>query len=149
MINDIKSKSFSSKKKKSVQKKVSLPPHLQHINKMAAGIDVGSNSHFIAVPEGCDEVNVREFNSFTIDLHALADWLKRCKIETAAMESTGVYWIHLFELLETRGFEVKLVDARHVKNVSGCKTDILDCQWLQQLHTYGLLRGAFRPERIN
>jgi transposase len=112
---------------------------------MAAGIDIGSRSHFVAVPEGCAEVCVREFKSFTSDLIALADWLDECGIETVAMESTGVYWIPLYELLESRGFEVMLVDARHVKNVSGRKTDVLDCQWLQQLHTYGLLKGAFRP----
>ncbi|HAU1694754.1 TPA: IS110 family transposase [Legionella pneumophila] len=112
---------------------------------MAAGIDIGSNSHFVAIPEGSDEISVREFKSFTVDLIALADWLEDCGIETIAMESTGVYWIPLYELLESRGFEVKLVDARHVKNVSGRKTDVLDCQWLQQLHTYGLLNGAFRP----
>jgi transposase len=126
-------------------KKNRLPPHLSHINRMAAGIDIGSKSHFVAVPEGCSTESVREFKSFTADLHELANWLESCGIETVAMESTGVYWIPLFELLESRGFEVKLVDARHVKNVSGRKTDVLDCQWLQQLHTYGLLNGAFRP----
>lgn len=140
MRKDTKEKQYKSK-----QKKIDLPQHLQHINKMAAGIDIGSNSHFVSVPEGCDEVCVREFKSFTVDLIALADWLESCGIETIAMESTGVYWIPLYELLESRGFEVKLVDARHVKNVSGRKTDVLDCQWLQQLHTYGLLNGAFRP----
>jgi transposase len=87
---------------------------------------------------------VRAF-SFTGDLCALADWLKQCEIETVAMESTGVYWIPLYELLVERGFEVLLVDARQAKNVPGRKTDVLDCQWLQELHTYGLLRGAFRP----
>jgi transposase len=133
-----------SKSKKKVFKE-GLPKHLEHINKMAAGIDIGSQSHFVAVPEGCVEVSVREFKSFTSDLIALADWLEECDIETVAMESTGVYWIPLYELLESRGFEVMLVDARHVKNVSGRKTDVLDCQWLQQLHTYGLLKGAFRP----
>ena len=124
---------------------MSLPKHLEHINQMAAGIDIGSRSHFVAVPEGCTEHCVREFKSFTTDLHELADWLKSCNITTVAMESTGVYWIPLYELLDSRGFDVKLVDARHVKNVSGRKTDVLDCQWLQQLHTYGLLSGAFRP----
>lgn len=128
-----------------VQKLKDLPQHLEHINKMAAGIDIGSKSHFVAVPQGCDEKCVREFSSFTADLHELANWLKSCRIETVAMESTGVYWIPLYELLESEGFEVKLVDARHVKNVSGRKTDVMDCQWLQQLHTYGLLNGAFRP----
>lgn len=123
----------------------SLPQQLQHINVNAAGIDIGAEQHWVAVPEGRDEVSVREFGSFTADLVALADWLKRCGVTSVAMESTGVYWIPLFELLERRGFEVKLVDARHVKNVSGRKSDALDCQWLQQLETYGLLSGAFRP----
>lgn len=123
----------------------SLPPHLRHINMHAAGIDIGSDRHLVAVPEGSDSVSVRQFGTFTSDLHNIADWLKRCGVTTVAMESTGVYWIPLFELLEQRGFEVKLVDARHVKNVSGRKSDVLDCQWLQQLHTYGLLQGAFRP----
>jgi len=122
-----------------------LPQHLQHMNLNAAGIDIGSEFHMVAVPEGRDTVSVREFGTFTADLQALAAWLKKCGITTVAMESTGVYWIPLFEVLEHEGFEVKLVDARHVKNVSGRKSDVLDCQWLQQLHTYGLLAGAFRP----
>ncbi len=111
----------------------------------AAGIDIGSASHFVAVPPDRDDEPVREFPSFTVDLNALADWLKACGVDTVAMESTGVYWIALFELLESRGFTVLLVNARHVKNVSGRKSDVLDCQWLQQLMTYGLLSGAFRP----
>jgi transposase len=137
------SKDTLKKQKKS--KKEPIPKHLEHINRWAAGIDVGSISHFVAVPEGCDEQTVREFNSFTTGLNELADWLTQCGIKTVAMESTGVYWIPVYELLEERGFEVKLVDARQVKNVSGRKTDVLDCQWIQQLHTYGLLNGAFRP----
>lgn len=143
MHKDTQKQTRKSKKKSS---KNNLPNHLEHINKMAAGIDIGSKSHFVAVPEGCGKVSVREFKSFTADLYELANWLKKCKIETVAMESTGVYWIPLYELLESQGFEVRLVDARHVKNVSGRKTDVLDCQWLQQLHTYGLLSGAFRPD---
>jgi transposase len=111
----------------------------------AAGIDIGSGSHFVAVPPDRDDEPVREFPSFTVDLNAMADWLKACGVDTIAMESTGVYWIPLFELLESRGFTVLLVNARHVKNVSGRKSDVLDCQWLQQLMTYGLLSGAFRP----
>lgn len=111
----------------------------------AAGIDIGGASHFVAVPPDRDDTPVREFPSFTVDLNALADWLKACRVDTVAMESTGVYWIPLFELLESRGFTVLLVNARHVKNVSGRKSDVLDCQWLQQLMTYGLLSGAFRP----
>jgi transposase len=111
----------------------------------AAGIDIGSASHFVAVPPDRDDEPVREFASFTADLNAMADWLKACGIDTVAMESTGVYWIPVFELLESRGFTVMLINARHVKNVSGRKSDVLDCQWIQQLMTYGLLRGAFRP----
>ncbi len=111
----------------------------------AAGIDVGSASHFVAVPPDRDERPVREFKSFTADLIQLADWLQRCGVKIVAMESTGVYWIALYELLERRGFEVLLVNARHIKNVSGRKSDVLDCQWLQQLLSFGLLRGAFRP----
>lgn len=122
-----------------------LPASLKHVNLDAAGIDIGSDRHLVAIPEGRDQVSVREFGAFTDDLMALANWLAQCGIKTVAMESTGVYWIPLYELLESRGFEVKLVDARRVKNVPGRKSDVLDCQWLQQLHTYGLLAGAFRP----
>ena len=111
----------------------------------AAGIDIGSAAHFVAVPPDRDDEPVREFPSFTTDLQAIADWLRACGVDTVAMESTGVYWIPLYELLESRGFTVLLVNARHVKNVSGRKSDVLDCQWLQQLLTFGLLRGAFRP----
>jgi len=118
---------------------------LQLTHPDAAGIDIGSASHFVAVPPQRDAEPVREFGSFTADLLRLADWLAACGVKTVAMESTGVYWIALYELLEARGFEVLLVNARHVKNVTGRKSDVLDCQWLQQLHSYGLLRGAFRP----
>ena len=106
----------------------------------------GATSHFVAVPADRAEPPVQEFAAFTADLYRLADWLTECGVETVAMESTGVYWIPLFGALEERGFQVMLVDPRRIKNVSGRKTDVLDCQWLQQLHTYGLLSGAFRPE---
>lgn len=89
---------------------------------------------------------MQEFPAFTADLQRLADWLVRCAITTVAMESTGVYWIPLFELLESRGFDVKLINSHHVKNVPGRKTDVVDCQWIQQLHTFGLLSGSFRPD---
>jgi transposase len=127
--------------------KIPLPPQLKRVNLNAAGIDIGSEEHWVAVPLGRDPEgrDVRRFEAFTGDLCALADWLKRCGIETVAMESTGVYWIPLYELLVERGFEVLLVDARQVRNVPGRKTDVLDCQWLQELHTYGLLRATFRP----
>ena len=139
------SENIRGTKELSTKKSKRVPKHLEHINLLAAGIDIGATSHFVAVPEGVSEVTVREFRTFTSDLYALADWLRQCGIQTIAMESTGVYWIPVFEILEEKGFEVKLVDARQVKNVSGRKTDVLDCQWIQQLHTYGLLNGAFRP----
>lgn len=126
-------------------KRATLPKALEQVHWHAAGIDVGATQHYVAVPEDRDAEPVRCFEAFTADLHRLADWLKTCGIDTVVMESTGVYWIPLFELLEQRGFDVLLVDARHVKHVPGRKTDVLDCQWLQQLHTFGLLRGAFRP----
>ena len=119
---------------------------LERIHLHAAGIDVGSEVHWVAVPEDRDPKPVRAFKSFTSDLRQLADWLEACGVETVAMESTGVYWIPLYEILEERGFEVLLVNARHVKNVPGRKSDLLDCQWIQQLHTFGLLRGSFRPK---
>jgi hypothetical protein len=126
------------------------PNYLKQVNPYVAGIDVGSRSHFVAAPiagksNGEIEIGVREFSSFTPDLEALADWLKECHVTSVAMESTGVYWIPLYELLESRGFKVNLVDARHVKNVTGRKNDVIDCQWIQQLHACGLLAAAFRP----
>lgn len=110
----------------------------------AAAVDVGGATHYAAVRPDLEEP-VRSFNCFTADLNAMADWFEQCGVKIVAMESTGVYWIPLYEVLERRGFEVLLVNAREVKNVSGRKSDVLDCQWLQQLLTFGLLRGAFRP----
>ena len=136
---------MSRRPKAPLAAKASLPAQVQHINRHAAGIDIGSTAHFVAVPPGSDPQPVRQFGTFTADLHRLADWLTVCGVETVVMEATGVYWIPLFELLEERGFHVLLVNAHHVKNVSGRKSDVLDCQWLQQLHTFGLLNGAFRP----
>ena len=107
---------------------------------------MGADAHWVAVPADRDEQPVQRFGAFTADLYALAEWLRQCQIDTVVMESTGVYWIALFEVLEERGFDVKLVDPHSVRQVPGRKTDVKDCQWLQELHTYGLLRGAFRPE---
>jgi transposase len=112
----------------------------------AAGIDIGSEEHWVAVPEDRDEKPVRSFRCFTADLQAMATWLKACGVTTVAMESTGVYWIPAYQILEAHGFEVKLVNARHVKNVPGRKSDVSDCQWIQRLHTYGLLSASFRPD---
>jgi transposase len=113
----------------------------------AAGIDIGATEIYIAVPSDRGAQPVRRFATFTEDLVAAADWLQRCGIETAAMESTGVYWIPLFQMLEARGIKVCLVNARYVKNVPGRKSDVSDCQWLQYLHAVGLLRASFRPEQ--
>jgi len=115
------------------------------INPHAAGLDVGATFHVVAVAPDRDEQPVRTFGTFSGDLHRLADWLQRVGITTVAMESTGVYWIPAFEILEARGIAVVLVNARHVKHVPGRKSDVNDAQWLQQLHQYGLLRGSFRP----
>lgn len=115
------------------------------VNGHSAGIDVGSRFHVVAVPGDMDPEPVRSFDTFTGDLHRLADWLIEVGVKKVAMESTGVYWIPVFEVLELRGFEVILVNARNVKNVPGRKTDVNDAQWIQQLHEYGLLRGSFRP----
>jgi transposase len=115
------------------------------LNLNAAGIDIGSREHYVAVPADRDLQPVRRFQSFTCDLHQLADWLQACRIDTVAMESTGIYWIPLYQILESRGFQVCLVNAEHIKNVPGRKTDVLDCQWIQKLHTFGLLNASFRP----
>ena len=123
------------------------PSSLPQINPHAAGVDIGAHSHFAAVRRGSDSQGqeVREFEAFTADLYALADWLAACAVTSVAMESTGVYWIPLFQILEERGFDVRLVDPRRMKHVPGRKTDVVDCQWIQQLHSFGLLDGAFRP----
>jgi transposase len=114
----------------------------------AAGIDIASQMHYVAVPSDRDEQSVRKFGGFTEDLHEMARWLKSCNIDTVAMESTGVYWIQPFLVLEEYGFDVFLVNARHIKNVSGCKSDVKDCQWIQQLHSYGLLNKSFQPDDL-
>jgi transposase len=112
----------------------------------AAGIDVGAREMFVAVPPERDPHPVRVFDTFTEDLQQLADWLVACGITTVAMESTGVYWIPLYDILEGRGLKPCLVNARHMRNVPGRRTDWHECQWLQYLHSVGLLRSAFRPE---
>jgi transposase len=133
------------KRKKTIRNTPKLES-LKQINWNAAGVDVGSAELYVCVPEDRDPHPVRVFGTFTSDLYEIVHWLKQCGITTVAMESTGIYWIPLYEILEARGFEVKLVNAQAVKNVSGRKSDSLDCQWIQQLHTYGLLSASFRPE---
>src|SRR5918993_1221637 len=115
------------------------------IHPNAAAVDVGATMHVAAVDPDCDPEPVRSFGTFTGDLHHLADWFAQCGVRTVAMESTGVYWIPAYEVLEQRGFEVVLVNARDAKHVPGRKTDVSDAQWLRRLHAYGLLRGSFQP----
>lgn len=135
------------KRKKAKNKnRKQLVQALKAIQPNAAGIDLGSKEHWVAGPPREDQIpNVERFGTTTPELNRLADWLSEKGIETVAMESTGVYWIPLFEILDSRGLKVVLANARQVKNVPGRKTDLLDCQWLQLLHACGLLRGSFRP----
>jgi transposase len=140
-----KSKVMNKKVRSNKQsKELSMPI----IHQNAAGIDVGDMLLSVAVPAGRDGVNVKEFNSFTKDLHAIAKWLKQCDIETVAMECTGVYWKNIYTVLIGYGFEVCLVNARHTRNVSGRKTDEKDAQWIQRLHTCGLLNSSFLPDDL-
>lgn len=130
-----------AKAKRSRQGQEMSPVHAH-----AAAIDIGATLNVAAVGPDRDPEPVRSFGSFTADLHRIADWFERCGIETVAMESTGVYWIPAYEVLEQRGFAVVLVNARDAKHVPGRKTDVSDAEWLRRLHEYGLLRGSFRPE---
>jgi transposase len=120
-------------------------PGLEVVHPQAAGIDVGNSMHYVAVRPDRDPQPVRRFECFTADLHCLADWLQRCEVKTVAMQSTGVYWIPLYEILEERGIQVYLVNARHTKNLPGRKSDVQESQWLLKLHTYGLLNNSFQP----
>jgi transposase len=108
------------------------------LNLNAAGVDIGAREIYVAVPSDRDQEPVRAFETFTEDLHRLADWLSACRVTTVAMESTGVYWIPLYEVLEARGIQPCLIDARHMKNVPGRRTDWHECQWIQYLHSVGL-----------
>ncbi len=120
-------------------------PVAQRIQPDAPGIDCGSEYHYVAVPPDRDPQPVRAFRTFTTDLYRLADWLVQCGVKTVAMESTGVYWLPIYEILEARGLEVVLVNARHLRNVRGRKSDVSDCEWLRDLHSVGLLSPSFRP----
>ena len=119
---------------------------LDKLNLNAGGIDIGSEEIFVCVPEDREENNVRGFGTFTEDLRKIGEWLLKCKVDTVAMESTGVYWIPLYDILERNGIEVYLVEARKIKNVPGRKSDVSDCQWIQQLHSYGLLSSSYIPD---
>lgn len=120
-------------------------PGFSVVHSHAAGIDIGATFHVVAVSPDCDPAPVRQFQSFTTDLHSLSQWLREVGVTSIAMESTGIYWIPVFEILESDGFEVILVNAHEVKQVPGRKTDYNDAQWLQKLHQFGLLRASFRP----
>src|SRR2546427_6357728 len=120
---------------------------LEVVHPDAAGIDIGNESHYVAVPPTRDSEPVRRFGCTTAELKSMADWLKQCRIRTVAMQSTGVYWIAVFDILEEAGFEVYLVNARETKNLPGRKSDLQESQWLMKLHTYGLLRNSFRPSQ--
>jgi transposase len=135
----------SSAKPKKTMPKTSIDQNWSVINSNAAGIDLGSREHWVAVPPGREAQSVQPFGTTTPQLEAMADWLKRCQVTHVAMEATGVYWVAVYQYLEGKGFQVLLVNARQIKNVSGRKSDVLDCQWIQRLHTYGLLGGSFRP----
>lgn len=119
---------------------------LSVVNPDAAGIDIGAEELYVAVPEGRAELEIRRFGTYTEDLHEMAQWLKACKVTTVAMESTGVYWMPVHAILEAYEIEVQLVNARHMKNVPGRKSDVKDSQWLRDLHMVGLLRGSFLPK---
>jgi transposase len=119
--------------------------NLRIVHPNAAGIDVGSRKHYVAIAAHCGGQTVRHFGCLTPELHEMAKWLKQNNTDTVAMESTGVYWIPVAQILDQYGIEVNLVDGREAKNVPGRKSDVQDCQWLQELHAFGLLRSAFRP----
>jgi transposase len=134
-----------ARRKELEQRLYSDNPGLDIVHPDAAGIDIGNESHFVALSPQRDEQPVREFGSWTADLYRMAGWLKSCGIKTVAMQSTGVYWFAVYDVLNEQGLKVFLVNARHTKNLPGRKTDVQESQWLLKLHTYGLLRNSFRP----
>lgn len=143
-MNTKPSKSIVKRSEGPIRPAASLPV----INPHAAGIDIGASEHYVCVPAdavSAGQSPVRRFGAFTQDLDQLVEWLRSCGVTTAAMESTGVYWVALYEKLEAGGITPVLVNARHIRQVPGRKTDVKDCQWIQQLHSYGLLNGSFRP----
>lgn len=140
-----KGKMSRKQRRELVRRLYSDDPGLEVVHRNVAGIDVGNESHFAAVGPGCDSEPVREFGSWTADLHRMAEWLKSCGVKMVVMQSTGVYWIAVYEVLEKAGFEVWLTNARETKNLPGRKSDVQESQWLLKLQTYGLLRNSFRP----
>ena len=137
---------LNRKQRRELERRVAAAdPGLAIVHAHAGGIDVGNESHYVAVPPDRDPVPVREFGCWTAALSEMAEWLKSCRIDTVAMQATGVYWIALYDVLEQHGIRVVLATAQHTKNVPGRKTDVQECQWLMKLHTYGLLNNSFRP----
>jgi transposase len=137
---------MNRKQRREVMRKIQTEElSLEVMNPDAAGIDIGNESHYVAVPPTRDQQPVRRFGCTTAELKSMADWLKQCRIRTVAMQSTGVYWVAVYDILEKGGFEVYLVNARETKNLPGRKSDVQESQWLMKLHTYGLLRNWFRP----
>jgi len=142
----LQSRDLNRQQRKELQRKFDTDSaELVIVQAHAAGIDVGSASHFVSVPPDRDEMPVREFGSWTDDLRKMVKWMKSCGITSVVMQSTGVYWIAVYDALEQAGLEVYLVNARGTKNLPGRKSDVQECQWLRKLHTYGLLRKSFRP----
>ena len=140
----MKSKKPTGKHKESVRSKVDWKA-LEIVHPNAAGIDVGGSEHWVAVSPERDPEPVRAFGCFTADLRAMAQWLIEKGVRSVALQSTGVYWMPVFEVLEQHGLEVFLVNAQHTKNVPGRKSDVQECQWLLKLHTFGLLNNSFQP----
>src|ERR1700687_258939 len=137
---------LNRKQRRELQRKLCADdPGLTVVHPNAAGIDIGSESHFASVGPRRDPEPVREFGCWTADLERMAVWLKSCGIETVAMQATGVYWLAAYEVLERHGFQVYVVNARDTRNLPGRKSDVQEGQWLRRLHTYGLLRNSFRP----
>jgi transposase len=137
---------ISRKSKKELARRLrSANPGLEVVHPDAAGIDIGNESHYVAVRPDRDPEPVRRFACFTADLYRMAEWLRSCGVKTVAMQSTGVYWIPLYDILEEFGFEIFLVNARHTKNLPGRKSDVQESQWLLKLHTHGLLNNSFQP----
>src|SRR5918911_1482305 len=145
MQNETSANANKRAKKELARRLQSADPGLEVVHPEAAGIDVGNASHYVAVRPDRDPEPVRRFECFTADLYRLAEWLRSCGVKMVAMQSTGVYWIPLYDILEEFGFEIFLVNARHTKNLPGRKSDVQESQWLLKLHTYGLLRNSFRP----
>jgi len=134
------------RKKKKAPLHIAKMENLKQINLHAAGIDIGLTEIFVCVPQDSDPTPVRVFDTFTVDLHKIANWLLACKVTSVAMESTSIYWIPLYEILIEKGIHVCLVNAKQPSHLPGRKSDLLDCQWLQQVHTYGLLSSSFLPD---